>query len=730
MRRWTAPLLAATLALTSPQIAAGESIVGKHGDVLMRADDVVYDMNSSVVTAQGHVEVDYNNRILNADQITYNQKTDTVVASGHLTILSPNGDVGFAKSATLTNGLRDGVLESFSALIGQNGRLAAGRAVRTGGGTTVIATNAAYTPCKICNKPGQRTPLWQVKAGRVTWDQIKHRIYFRDAMVEMFGVPVLYTPYLSQADPTVKRQSGILTPEIGNSSALGAFARLPVYISLTDSRDMTLAPMLTSRSGELVEGEYRERWNSGGMWLQPSLAYNPKGGISGTEKQWYSSLFGSGRIPLSGTWLTGYDVQLTSNDTYLKRYDISNDDRLVSDAFVEDINGRNRFAVTGYFFQGLRATDVPGTIPIVLPLIEYTYIPQNDILGGHFRFDINSASISQDIGVDSQRITAESSWRLPYVTEAGQLITFQADVRGDVYHLSHANPLNLPGVQDNKFIFRGLPYIAADWRWPFVSGGAISQTAIVIEPIVQLIAAPYGGNPRGIPNEDSTDIELDETDLFSFQRMPGYDLWESGPRANAGVRTEAYFPSGSVEALIGQTFRMKPDPIFAADTGIAGKTSDLIGRFTIKFPPYLSLTNRVDIDETDGSINRNEVYLDGQLGRSSVELSYVRLPQTAVALGLVSREEVNGQATLGFFNHWSAFAGARRDLQASRMIDTELGLGYEDECLGISVSYQRKYTRDRDVLPASAVLLRFNLKTGDQTGKPSDLFDRHVFSTP
>ena len=64
------------------------------------------------------------------------------------------------------------------------------------------------------------------------------------------------------------------------------------------------------------------------------------------------------------------------------------------------------------------------------------------------------------------------------------------------------------------------------------------------------------------------------------------------------------------------------------------------------------------------------------------------------------------------------------------MIDTEFGLGYEDECLGVSVSYQRKYTRDRDVLPASAILLRFNLKTGDQSAKPSDLFARHVFSTP
>jgi LPS-assembly protein len=709
-----------------PALAA-QTVEGAHGNVLMRADSVTYDMDNSVVTAAGHVEVDYNNYVLNADTITYDQKTDTVRAEGHLTMLSPDGNVAFAKSAMLTSGMRDGVLESFSALIGKNGRLVASRAVRKNG-TQTTAYDAAYTPCKICNKPGQRTPVWQVQASRVVHDQTKHRIYFTNAIIKMFGVPVFYAPFFSTADPTVKRQSGFLMPDLGSSSTMGTFARLPLYISLTDSQDMTIAPLVTSDAGYVMEGEYRQRWNHGGMWLQATGAYNPEGGIAKNQKQYYSSLFGSGFTPVTDDWRVGYDAQITSNDTYLKRYNISDDDRLVSDLYAEGIDGRSRFAITGYFFQGLRANDLPGQIPLVLPLIEYSYIPEGRVFGGDFRFDVNTAAISRDAGVDSQRLTGEMRWRLPYVTEAGQLLTFQADVRGDMYHVSNSNPLNLPNLPaSNHFIERGLPYIAADWRWPFMSGG---KTAVIVEPIAQVVIAPYGGNPPGIPNEDSTDIELDETDLFSFQRMPGYDLWESGPRATVGVRTEAYFPSGSIEVLLGQAFRLKPDPVFAADSGIAGKTSDLIGRYTIKFAPYFSLTHRIDVDETDGSINRNEVYLDAHLGRSSMQVSYVRLPQAAAALGLISREEINGQMTVGFFDHWLAFAGARRDLQASQMIDDEVGLGYDDECLGISLSYQRKYTRDRDVLPATAVLLRFNLKTGQEKTGNSDLFDRHVFSTP
>jgi LPS-assembly protein len=204
---------------------------------------------------------------------------------------------------------------------------------------------------------------------------------------------------------------------------------------------------------------------------------------------------------------------------------------------------------------------------------------------------------------------------------------------------------------------------------------------------------------------------------------------ETGPRANVGLRTEALFPSGSVEALVGEVFRLKPDPIFTADTGLQGTTSDLVTRFTIKLPPHFTFTNRLDIDQSNGSIRRNEVYFDGNWGRSSFELSYVRLPEEEAIINQETREEVNGQATVNVFGNWEVFAGAQRDLANSEMLDDEFGFGYDDECLGVSLSYMRTYTRDRDIPPSTSVLFRIQLKTGDQTDNTQQLFPRHLFST-
>lgn len=725
-------LLAAIGLLFATYANAAESLRMAPGqNVLLEADEVVYDINNQVVTARGKVEIDYGGRILLADSVSYNQKTDTVTARGHVSVTAENGDVAFANYVVLHDKMRDGALEGFAALIGKNGRMVAASAKRTAGRFTE-ALRAAYTPCKVCAKQGRRTPLWQVKSYRVIYDQVRHKIMFRDATLEFFGVPIMYTPYYSQPDPTVKHSTGILAPVVGTSTTLGSFLKVPVYVSLTDSQDLTIEPWFTARNGEVLEGEYRQRFNNGGFWLQASVAHNPNGGLSGETAQTYGHVFGSGRLQLNSHWDVGFDAQLAANDTYLKRYDISTEDRLTNDIYVESYAGRSRFAVTGYFFEGLRAADNSRTIPFVLPLVDYTFIPDRDLLGGQFRFDFNTVALAREdptdvLGTNDQRMSAEARYRVPYITGNGQVVSLTVDVRGDVYHTDPANPLGIPGLPGSpKFISRGIPFAALDWRWPFISG-INRSTSFVIEPIVQGILQPYGGNPAGIPNEDSTSFEFSDANLFSFDRTPGYDIVESGPRLNAGVRAAAVFEGGEIEALLGQTFRPKRDNRFTVESGLNRTISDLVGRFDVKLPPYLDLTERFQIDESSGSIKRNEVYFTGTYDRSSVRISYVRLPQDS-SLGLAAREEVNAQAIVGLFDHWALLAAADRDLKNGKLLDTELGGGYEDECLNISIAYRRRYTSDRDVPPSTSIILRFNLKTGDQPIGSFDLFPADVFA--
>ncbi len=734
MRRgaWIAAVLLATASVFPLANAASQAPAQKpdtsgktEKEMLLRADEVEYDTDHAVSTARGHVEIDYAGEILMADKVVYDQNADKVTAIGHVTLLDADGNVGFTDRAVLTDQMRNGVLYGFQALVGKTGRLAGNHAVRTGGVRTVV-TRGAYTNCKVCDQPGQRTPLWEVEAGHVIYDQPAHRIFYRDAVLDAFGIPFFYTPYYTTADPTVKRASGILMPEFSDSSVLGYYLRVPVYISLNDSQDFTIAPFLTSKTGDVLETEYRQRWDNGGFWLQPDVAYDPRAGVFHDQQQTYSSLFGSGLLQFDDTWRAGFDAQLTSNETWLEFYKISQAQRLQNDMYVEGISGRSRFEITGYFFQGLLASDVNSSFPIVLPLVEYSYIPEGSLFGGDFRFDLNTAAVSREVGEDDQRLTAKLHWQLPLLTANGQLITLVADTRGDIYHLDNPELGTVP--TDSHFIARGLPYGAVDWRWPFVTSSASGTTSYVFEPIVQVIGAPYGGNPRGIPNEDSTDFQFDETDIFSFDRSPGYDLVETGPRSNVGFRADAIYPSGSVEWLVGDELRLKPDPIFSDDTGFSGTRSDLVSRVSINFLPHFDFTERVDIDPSSGTFERNEVYIDWHNAGSSLELSYLKVPEQEVTLGLPTREEINAQALINVWKYWLVYAAAQRNLEQSTMIADEFGFGYDDECIGFSLSYRRTYTTDRNVPPSTELLLRFNLKTSEGPTDHSELFPQHLYS--
>ena len=691
-------------------LSAAIAQTGTPTRVLLQGDEVTYDSGTGLVSAEGHVEVSDDERTLLADKVTYNENTNTVTASGNVSLQDSTGNVAYADSVELTQDLREGALQGFAALIGQTGRLAASSGERREGRFT-IAHGAVFTPCTICQEDGERMPLWEIRAARIVHDQLQKKIYFEDAAFEFLGVPILFLPYFSEPDPTIKYESGFLLPDIGTIGSIGSFIKIPYYISLSPSRDLTLDPFITTKGGTLLQTEYRERWGQGGLWLQGTLGYDSGAEGKPGESIWMGSLFGSGRVPLNDSWRAGFDVQLASNKTYLKRYEFSNFDRLTSDLFTDRVDGRSRAAITGYFFQGLRANDVTAQMPIALPLLEYTYIPEYKVWGGRLRADTSALYLSRNQGTDMLRGSADVDWRLPFTTDDGQLITFDNFLRGDIYYINDAT-FDVPGAPKNReTIGRALGYSMLEWRWPFVADTNIPNTTVVVEPIAQVIAASGGGNPVGLPNEDSTAFEFDNTNLFSANPSPGLDLWTGGPRSNVGLRASALLPNGSVEAMLGQQFRFTTDSSLPAGLRLNDTKSDIVGQFKIQFP-NVSLTHQFNIDPDDGTIRRNEVYLLGQFGKSSINLSYLKLPQSAADPSLGEQEQINLTTTVQIYGNWGIFGEARRDLAKNQMLESSIGITYDDECFVASLGFHRRDTATLNLKASSAVIFRLGLKTG------------------
>jgi LPS-assembly protein len=684
--------------------ATGDKPEQNPQEVLIRADKMSYDTTTNVVSAEGNVEVTYGARTLLADRLSYTQDTRIVIAEGNATLREANGTTLSGNRIEVTDDMRDGIIESMNVVVAGRGRLAAAKATRSEGSVMTLE-KAVYTTCKPCKDDVESAPTWQIKAFRIVYNQEKARVEYEDAFFELFGVPVIYMPYFSHSDPEAPRQSGFLIPGVGHSTDLGYFLEVPYYFALDPSYDLVLAPVYTENDGPLLKTEWRERTETGSYNFQLSGRYGKARDDNGVEvgdDTLQGHVFGEGRFQIDDVWRWGYNAEVTSNDTYLKRYDISSLDRLQNNLFLEGINGRSYSSVNAWYFQGLRETDDPGKTPLVLPLAEIEYVPDETVLGGRVALLGNALYLHRTEGQDTARLSATASWKLPLTTDGGHLITLFANVRGDAYYVTEATP-----GADAETITRGLTWGGFEWRYPLVrTDWGWKQ---VIEPIVQVIGAPYGGNPPEIPNEDSGAFEFDETNLFSFNKFPGLDRWESGPRVNAGFRAAAYFDEGFVEAIVGESFRLHEDDSFTEESGLRGQRSDYVGRLTLQPTNDVRVVHRFRINQQDYSFERNEVYAEASDPEEYLlRAGYVLLePDPALP---EQREEVNLLGSVRTIDNIWLRGSGRRDLAGDQMIESKFGVYYEDDCAEFGVDFRRRFTRDRDIEPASSLLFTFRLK--------------------
>ena len=248
---------------------------GNNQPVLLNADELTYDETLGIVIASGDVELAQGDRLLLADRVTYNEKTSVVTATGNIRLLEPSGDVIFADYSELTNDLAQGFVQQVRVLLTDNSRVAGTEAERTDQGRYMRINRAVYSPCNLCESDPTRAPLWQLRANRVVHDKEEKEIVYRDARLEMFGIPVLYTPYFAHPDPSVDRKSGFLSPVFGYGGNLGTFGAVPYYWTIAPDKDLTLTPLFSTEDGVQMRAEWRQRFESGRLSCLTAASSTP-----------------------------------------------------------------------------------------------------------------------------------------------------------------------------------------------------------------------------------------------------------------------------------------------------------------------------------------------------------------------------------------------------------------------------------------------------------------------
>jgi LPS-assembly protein len=738
------------------------------GQMLVQAVEVDYDYNNQRVSAVGNVQMYYNGTSVEADKVIYDQKTKRLHAEGNIRLTDAQGKITYADIMDLSDDYRDGFVDSLRVDTEDATRMAATRAERSSGNYTVFE-NGVYTACAPCRDDPKKPPLWQVKGARIIHNQTEKMLYFENAQLEFFGVPMAYLPYFSTPDPTVKRKSGFLMPSFTTVSTYGVGVETPYYFALAPDYDLTVNPRFTTRQGVLLQGEFRQRLMDGAYQIRAyGIDQLDPGAFAGQpgDRQFRGGVETKGQFAINDKWVWGWDGVLLSDYYFMSDYRLSQYRDLVGSFLNLPTEAVSQLYLTGVgnrsFFDArtIYSLSFSGNqqyVPIVHPVVDYNNVINRPIFGGEFSYVTNFTSLSREtakfdpittlantnglcLSADPARVipqqcllrgmpgtytrlTAEAQWRRSYTDPIGQIWTPFAIVRADAIDASISNQ---PGVSNflpvgDTQALRVMPTVGLEYRYPFINVQPWGTTTV--EPIAQVIIRPNEPYAGKLPNEDAQSLVFDTSNLFSVDKFSGYDRVEGGGRANVGVQATTQFDhGGAVKVLFGQSYQLFGLNSFAVadvtntgvDSGLQNARSDYVS--SVSYSPNRTYTFnvRARMDEATWNVNRFEAEGRANFDRWSVGLMYGNYAAQPELGYLTRREGLLGSASIKVAANWVVQGSARWDLEANKLNQYVVGAGYVDDCFVLAANYVTSYAYAAGPTPpvlSHAFMLQIGLRT-------------------
>ena len=710
-------------------------------ELYMEADLLTRDDKAKHTTAEGNVEIRYQGRTLRADRVTYDEGAEgqqgVIRAFGHVQIINSDGSIEYSDELVLDDKMSAGIARGFSARLADNGKIASSTAVRRSEVMQEL-NRAIYTPCAVCTAKGQnKRPTWSIAADRVVQDKKRRLIFYRNARVHVLGVPLLYFPIFWHADPTANRVSGFLTPNLGSSQRRGFTYEQPYLWAASPSTDVIIDPQINTKVNPFLNAEVHKRFYSGDADVR--FGYTHEREVDGSGHKFgdatnKSYVLARGAFHVDDSWLLGFTAERVSDPLLFDAYDVpkvyetrgpfvADDRRLISSLYAIRQTERNYFSAAAISIQGLRpsttvagAFEDSGTFPLVAPLIEDRYSPDSSVLGGRLRITGSAVALTRDQspdnpalpGLDSRRVTAQADWRRTFTSASGLRLDPFISVRGDFYSLGDVPNATGIGVHSGTE-GRGLATAGADLSYPLYRRWR--DATVVLEPLVQLAVSPnakqivIGHDATGAPiylDEDSATFEFDETNLFSTDKFPGYDLYEDGARVNVAGRASILWDDGRrASLLIGRSFRSEKNLVFAPGSGLRDQASDWIVAADAQPVKNLTMYTRARLDGETLKVHRIEAGANVQTKWASgfvryldndAEITSLTGVTTSASLTGTKQENLDIGGDLYFGKNWGASLYGSRDMVADAWAIRDIGVFYRDDCVRIDVIYRKQDT--------------------------------------
>ena len=571
-------------------------------------------------------------------------------------------------------------------------------------------TKSIFTLCDY--RENDKCPPWSLQSELMTHDKKKKTIYYDDAVIKIYDIPIFYTPKLSHPDPTVDRRSGFLPPTFGDSKNLGPGIQIPYFWALKDDKDITITPKLFTSEHPLILGEYRQAFMNSNLILDLGYTGGYKNTSSikkgGDKSHIFSKFTKNFKSDNNGDNNLDLSFQHVSNDKYLKLYKIKSslveyeEDTLENSLDFTHENENLFFGFQASAYETLK-DDYNDKYEYILPDIVVSKNLFTNNKFGSLDFQSNYKHHTYDTNKNTKFLVNDFDWKFKRFNFSSG---FKGELLGKMKNVNYeANNTSEYKNEPTNELFGALGYLTEINLFKRTK----NNSNHTLTPKMLLRYAP------GHMRKQNNGARLKHFNAFSLDRLNKYNNFENGASTTLGFEYEIENKKSKLDFSLAQIVKEKENKDMPSTTSLDEKLSDVIG-----YTKYSFLNNKASInynyalDQNYKDLNYNE--LETKIDLNPIKLDFGFL-QEKKHIG--SQEYFKTNIEFSKDKNTILSFQTKRNLISNSSEYYDLSYEYLNDCLRAGLVYRREFYNDSEIEPENSLMFKVTLTPFGDIRSPS-----------
>ncbi len=554
-----------------------------------------------------------------------------------------------------------------------------------------------FTLCDY--RKNDKCPPWSIQSTKMLHDNIKKTIYYNNALVKVYNIPVFYFPRLSHPDPTVDRRSGFLPPAISDTKNLGSSITIPYFFALNKDKNFTLTSRLFSNENPLFLGEYHQALRNTNFFADFGYTEGYKktsaSKKSGEKSHFFSKIVRNFKGTNNSENTLDISLQDVSNDKYLKLYKIKsnlvdyNSDTLKNSINFTHSNEDLFFGINATSFETLKENyedkyeyifpeaflsknlfkNTLGNLDLETNLKVHNYDTNKVTKFLVNDFNWNSKEIFFDTGVSSEILGSIKN--INY--EANNVEIYKEDLTSEVHGaLGLLSKLKLQKNTDKSLHF--------------------------LTPKFLLRYAP------GEMRKENTGSRLDPVKAYSMNKVNNINNFEKGLSGTVGFDYKTKNNNKEFDFSVAQIISEKENKKMSSKSSMDEKLSDLVASANYKLNDNISFNYDFAVDQNYSELNYNDLGITYNFNNMKIDFNY-----------LEEDKHIGNQEYFKTKIDFSANKNSLVSFETKRNLITNssdfynLSYEYINDCLRAGLVYRREFYNDSEIEPENSLMFKITL---------------------